>query len=189
MSYKDLIDAVFGDKDTSENYTFSEQVFIDDVISTLTDREALVLYKRFAFNGFDFRTLKALGLEFGVTGNRIRQIENKALRKLRHPSRSKCIHQNRRAAEIQEENRKIAAQNAETEQTEKQKIYQQYKISIDEFHISCRTRNCLMSSDIIYISNLLSWTENELLRLPNFGRKSLNEIKDILANLGLQLAK
>jgi RNA polymerase primary sigma factor len=64
---------------------------IDDVLSTLTEREKKVLQLRFGLLDGRSRTLEEVGREFGVTRERIRQIEAKALRKLRHPSRSRKL--------------------------------------------------------------------------------------------------
>jgi RNA polymerase primary sigma factor len=64
---------------------------LDDVLHTLTDREKRVLELRFGIEDGRPRTLEEVGREFGVTRERIRQIEAKALRKLRHPSRSKKL--------------------------------------------------------------------------------------------------
>lgn len=64
---------------------------LDDVLDTLTDREQRVLRLRFGLEDGRARTLEEVGQEFGVTRERIRQIEAKALRKLRHPSRSKRL--------------------------------------------------------------------------------------------------
>ena len=61
------------------------------VLGTLTAREAKVLRMRFGLDDGRQRTLEEVGMEFGVTRERIRQIEAKALRKLRHPSRSKKL--------------------------------------------------------------------------------------------------
>ncbi|MBR6812653.1 MAG: sigma-70 family RNA polymerase sigma factor, partial [Oscillospiraceae bacterium] len=62
-----------------------------EVLSTLTPREATVLKLRFGIEDGRARTLEEVGKEFNVTRERIRQIEAKALRKLRHPSRSKKL--------------------------------------------------------------------------------------------------
>ena len=64
---------------------------LNDVLKTLTLREAKVLSLRFGLEDGHPRTLEEVGSEFGVTRERIRQIEAKALRKLRHPSRSKKL--------------------------------------------------------------------------------------------------
>ena len=64
---------------------------IDDVLSTLSEREKRVLQLRFGLEDGRSRTLEEVGREFGVTRERIRQIEAKALRKLRHPSRSERL--------------------------------------------------------------------------------------------------
>ena len=64
---------------------------LDDVLGTLTEREGKVLRLRFGLDDGRQRTLEEVGKEFNVTRERIRQIEAKALRKLRHPSRSKKL--------------------------------------------------------------------------------------------------
>ena len=66
-----------------------EQLF--EVLDTLTEREQRVLRLRFGLDDGRARTLEEVGKEFEVTRERIRQIEAKALRKLRHPSRSKKL--------------------------------------------------------------------------------------------------
>ena len=64
---------------------------VDEVLHTLTEREARVLVLRFGLEDGRSRTLEEVGREFGVTRERIRQIEAKALRKLRHPTRSRKL--------------------------------------------------------------------------------------------------
>ena len=64
---------------------------IDSVLGTLSDREAKVLKLRFALDGGKPQTLEEVGKYFGVTRERIRQIESKALRRLKHPSRRKKL--------------------------------------------------------------------------------------------------
>ena len=64
---------------------------VEDVLDTLTPRERRVLQLRFGLIDGHQRTLEEVGKRFGVTRERIRQIESSALRKLRHPSRSKKL--------------------------------------------------------------------------------------------------
>jgi DNA-directed RNA polymerase subunit alpha len=58
---------------------------------------------------------------------------------------------------------------------------------VDELELSVRSANCLKNDNIIYIGDLVQKTEADMLRTPNFGRKSLNEIKEVLAQMGLSL--
>ncbi|MQX37246.1 DNA-directed RNA polymerase subunit alpha [Roseospira navarrensis] len=58
---------------------------------------------------------------------------------------------------------------------------------VDELELSVRSANCLKNDNIIYIGDLVQKTESEMLRTPNFGRKSLNEIKEVLSQMGLHL--
>jgi DNA-directed RNA polymerase subunit alpha len=59
--------------------------------------------------------------------------------------------------------------------------------TVDELELSVRAANCLKNAGIYYIGELVQKTESEMLKTKNFGRKSLNEIKDVLLNLGLHL--
>jgi DNA-directed RNA polymerase subunit alpha len=58
---------------------------------------------------------------------------------------------------------------------------------VDELELSVRSANCLKNDNIVYIGDLVQKTEQEMLRTPNFGRKSLNEIKEVLSSMGLTL--
>jgi DNA-directed RNA polymerase subunit alpha len=58
---------------------------------------------------------------------------------------------------------------------------------VDELELSVRSANCLKNDNIVYIGDLIQKTEGEMLRTPNFGRKSLNEIKEVLGGMGLHL--
>lgn len=66
---------------------------LEYTLSTLTDRESKVLKRRFGLLGFEKMTLKKIGEEFNVSGERIREIEQKGLKKLRHPSRRQYVSQ------------------------------------------------------------------------------------------------
>jgi DNA-directed RNA polymerase subunit alpha len=58
---------------------------------------------------------------------------------------------------------------------------------VDELELSVRSANCLKNDNIVYIGDLVQKTEAEMQRSPNFGRKSLNEIKEVLSSMGLRL--
>jgi DNA-directed RNA polymerase subunit alpha len=58
---------------------------------------------------------------------------------------------------------------------------------VDELELTVRSANCLKAENIYYIGDLVQRTETELLKTPNLGRKSLNEIKEVLASRGLTL--
>jgi RNA polymerase primary sigma factor len=81
--------AAMAPQDAASHQLLKEQV--EDVLGSLTHRERKVLQLRFGLEDGRARTLEEVGREFGVTRERIRQIEAKALRKLRHPSRSRKL--------------------------------------------------------------------------------------------------
>ena len=58
---------------------------------------------------------------------------------------------------------------------------------VEELELSVRSANCLKNENIVYIGDLVQKTESELLRTPNFGRKSLNEFREVLLDMGLEL--
>ncbi len=75
--------------DAASMHLMREQV--RGVLHTLTEREQRVVILRYGLDGGDARTLEEVGSEFGVTRERVRQIEAKTLAKLRHPSRSDLL--------------------------------------------------------------------------------------------------
>ena len=75
---------------------------------------------------------------------------------------------------------------AETEQDANQ-LNRYLLKKVDELELSVRSANCLKNDNLIYIGDLVQKTEAEMLRTPNFGRKSLNEIKEVLSSMGLRL--
>jgi RNA polymerase primary sigma factor len=89
-----LGDFISDDRQISPYDATSQQMLrenIEEVLQALTDREARVLKMRFGLEGKKMMTLEEVGQQFGVTRERIRQIEAKALRKLKHPSRRKML--------------------------------------------------------------------------------------------------
>ena len=75
----------------------------------------------------------------------------------------------------------------EEENNEESELNKKLNIKVDELELSVRSTNCLKNANIFYIRDLVKMSESDMLRTPNFGRKSLNEIKAILKGLGLSL--
>jgi RNA polymerase primary sigma factor len=82
-------ESVVGPVDAASKQLLKEQ--LNEILDSLSMRERKVLEMRFGLNDGQGRTLEEVGSEFGVTRERIRQIEAKALRKLRHPIRSRKL--------------------------------------------------------------------------------------------------
>ena len=80
-----------------------------------------------------------------------------------------------------------AAAAASQEENDANQINRYLLKKVDELELSVRSANCLKNDNIIYIGDLVQKTEAEMLRTPNFGRKSLNEIKEVLSSMGLRL--
>ncbi|MCK0069506.1 MULTISPECIES: DNA-directed RNA polymerase subunit alpha [Kordiimonas] len=76
---------------------------------------------------------------------------------------------------------------AKPEEDEEPAFNRQLLRKVDELELSVRSANCLKNDNIVYIGDLVQKTEAEMLRTPNFGRKSLNEIKEVLSSMGLRL--
>ncbi|EDM76412.1 DNA-directed RNA polymerase subunit alpha [Plesiocystis pacifica SIR-1] len=97
------------------------------------------------------------------------------------------------AAKIVKEQLSIFINHEEIEETQAPSQSEQDKLndvlwrSVDELELSVRSANCLQNANIHYIGDLVQRTEAEMLKTKNFGRKSLKEIKEILAQMGLSL--
>ena len=93
MDEEDTLPVGFRKKDRTGDKAMVKELKSDlrQVLSTLTEREEGVLVRRFGLDNGRPRTLEEVGMDYNVTRERIRQIEAKALRKLRHPSRSKIL--------------------------------------------------------------------------------------------------
>ena len=75
----------------------------------------------------------------------------------------------------------MIGQAAEPQESDTNQLNRYLLKKVDELELSVRSANCLKNDNIIYIGDLVQKTEAEMLRTPNFGRKSLNEIKEVLA--------
>lgn len=96
------------------------------------------------------------------------------------------------AAKILKEQLSIFVNFEEEEEEEKEdqamaELLEKFRIPVEELDLSVRSANCLRSANIKTIGDLVQKTEVEMLKTKNFGRKSLNEIKEILAEMGLKL--
>jgi DNA-directed RNA polymerase subunit alpha len=98
------------------------------------------------------------------------------------------------AAKILKEQLTIFINFEETEETiytmggtEDEPLNENLFRSVDELELSVRSANCLQNANIRLIGELVQRTEGEMLKTKNFGRKSLNEIKEVLASMGLEL--
>ena len=81
----------------------------------------------------------------------------------------------------------LAAAPASSDEGDTNQLNRFLLTKVDELELSVRSANCLKNDNIIYIGDLVQKTEAEMLRTPNFGRKSLNEIKEVLSSMGLRL--
>ena len=81
----------------------------------------------------------------------------------------------------------IGVAAAQPEESDTNQLNRYLLKKVDELELSVRSANCLKNDNIIYIGDLVQKTEAEMLRTPNFGRKSLNEIKEVLSSMGLRL--
>ena len=81
----------------------------------------------------------------------------------------------------------LPAAGAGEPQTDSNQLNRYLLKKVEELELSVRSANCLKNDNIVYIGDLVQKTEAEMLRTPNFGRKSLNEIKEVLASMGLRL--
>jgi len=75
----------------------------------------------------------------------------------------------------------------ETKEKKLEELREKLTKSVDELELSVRSANCLKNANIQYISELVQKTEQDILQTKNFGRKSLNEIKEVLKGMGLHL--
>ena len=162
---------------------------------TLTEREGRVLdmrYKR-------YMTMAAIGEEYGLRAERIRQIEAKAVRKLRHPSRSKYILMgmegyinylrdtavDERLRESKKEIISLEKKIAELTDTE----YEEEKNELEnaplaELDLSVRTFNILYRAGYSTVKELLDADAEKIVSLPNLGLKNFSDLIDVLSEKG-----
>lgn len=161
----------------------------------LTPREKTVL-EGYYVKGY---TLEAIGLQFGVTRERIRQILNKAIRRMKHPSRLDVLKYGKELIEEQDDIEELTRQlkrkkrfleqmNVELDENIKKIIGEvSFSKPIKELDLSIRSLNCLRRADINTLDDLLNKTEEDMMKVRNLGRKSLKEIIKVLDDMDLHL--
>lgn len=173
----------------------------EQALRSLTPREEMIMRMRFGIDRAPM-TPEQVGAhpDIMVTRGRVRQIEAKAIYKLRHPSRAKpisdCLMNLRelttRHEDLKAENERLrAAVDRLTVRIREAGLADQDTLGyapvldrpVEELELSVRSANCLALEDIEYVGQLVQKTEVELLKTKNFGRKSLREIKEVLAGL------
>ena len=164
VQYARLRRAVLGEIKPFDGTLQEFVAIVDDAFSTLTERENTVLKLRFGFVDGTPKLLEEVGKEFCVTRERIRQIEAKALRKLRHPSRHIVPAPARPVVSTVSTINKDAT-------------------SIDEIGFTVRTYNCLVRSGCTTVEDFLKLSEEDLIRTRNLGRKGFEECMTAQAKL------
>lgn len=185
---------------------------IEEALETLSERERDILWRRFGLHYDKSQTLEQVGADYNLSRDQIRQLEARALRFLRHSSRRKLllplVHPvgDILREQWEAEAREVALREKMTKQTtapvtvvrpkwaggniERTLTHEQFdQLSrlVSELELSVRSENCLENTNIRYIGELVQKTEADLLKTRNFGRKSLKEIKEVLATMGLEL--
>lgn len=178
---------------------------IDEAIASLKPLQRHAINLRYG----EKMTFRAIGKEMGYrSGQRARQIIERAFITLRHRIKIREImpEVDTLRSEIKRLNDLLGKQErfskfqalqlkslrdgqwpSEAEIAEYTPHFKELFTSLDELELSCRSANCLQNANLRLVGELAQTTEEELLKTKNFGRKSLREIKEILAEMGLSL--
>ena len=158
------------------------QFLTECVFTKLNARQMkYVMYRQKDVFGFgeNSMTYRAIGAQEGVSAARIREIVQKGKRII--------ANRLRQITEAQKSPHVIVKKVTEAELNPNLPMRQKFVYDLGE--LSVRTWNCLKNEDLLLVDKLIEKTEWELLRVPNFGRKSLNELKELLVQHGLELRK
>jgi hypothetical protein len=178
---------------------------LDQILQELSPRERYIISQLYGFDG-RLRTLTSVGEQIEISRERIRQIVRASLARLRMTDTfrllssvavpvgqvSETIRKLTLALDVERALvRQMRCETFEEAFTSSLKEEEGWGVHlfkrVDELELSVRVANCLYHSDIEFIWQLVLKTEAGLLKTRNFGRKSLGEIKEILAELGLSL--
>lgn len=212
-NYSKFMHTVFPNMGDLLPLTGQRNALISTAITQIDPRERDVLIWRYGLSSNDpsdptEKTLEAIGKKLTLSRERVRQIEAKGIRRLRK------IFENRgylffvpdleiHAENLEKKNKEleirlneiknfakeieIVIQRVLDDRPSNQRSEEIFQTPIDSLVLSVRTYNCLKNAKITTICDLIQITEAELLKIRNFGRKNLNEIKDLLVKLGLHL--
>lgn len=178
---------------------------LNEVLLTLTEREQKVLSELYKNN----ITLEECGKIFSVTRERIRQIQCKALRKLKHPSRIKYIKYGKLSDDYSNMKAKLYKLEKRVEEINQYIMWacETFGVigeSIDrnsdlphygcdrdiiEMELSVRSYNCLIRGGIKKIGDLEGLTDEDLLKIRNLGRRSMMEVIDKAAEYGIEIKR
>lgn len=136
---------------------------------TLTEREIYILYSFFR----DHIPMRFVGQRYGIQGERCRQINEKALRRIRHPSRLKYI--------------KYGLAEVERRQKEPPKEIPILQQSIEELDLSIKAFNCLKRANVRSLEELTALSRFDLMKVRNMGIKTIAEVETKLKDKGLSL--
>ena len=184
---------------------FDYEVFYKEYLSILSDREKDIIFKKYGFSGDAPKTLEELSKEFGVTRERIRQIKERAFRRLRHPAslavlfrdkelKEKMDELEKQVSEFRENCNKRLSMKIKDLETEKEMFEGKvlgpdssfWMKDIRELDFSVRAYNCLVRNGFYTIGDLKKVKNtDELYRIRHMGQKSVEEIVAKMSMLGL----
>ena len=173
-----LLRAIFSKRSSWHHRTWEKG--LEEAINTLTDREAKVIKMRFGLSRQKPMTLGEVGERFGVTRERVRQVEGKALRKLRHPSRSRVLlDESWQMAVVESRSigRKLLIENSKKMRTSEDKRH------IKELDLATKVHNALYRAGYLFIEELKEAKDGDFLIIRNIGNKSVQHIRQSLFRL------
>ena len=201
LGYYKLWADIFGDSGDYPDEKIEEQFNL--ALATLSDREIGILELHYGLNGKEPHSPGEIGEQFGVTRSSIYALRRKALRKLRHPYRSKYLRRRRLAEDLSELRHGIAAmeQDVDALKAELRGLIDGLKLKagkvasreelvdltpLKRLDLSTRTQNRLERSGILTMGQLMSTSSAEMLQIRNFGYKCLAEVLGKLASYKIE---
>lgn len=213
--YEALYCSIFGEGGVNE-FFYSEyenmQNALDEIMETLTERDVKVLLYRFGYLG-EFYSLRDAGHKLGCSGELVRLVERKALRKMRHPSRSRRLRSKYPEHGVFFEKSEGPIDYKKIIFTELDKYIRGEKyrfdfldkimeknnisvtcpisgnynlISIEDLELGVRTYHCLKRAGIDTLGDLLNKSAEDMMRVRNLGRKSLEELMRLLKEMNVE---